>query len=260
MYNPCTLNQCMVVSNSAFGGSYNGQGGGARGGTLNNCTLMANSSVYGGAVSGSALNGCTLSGNSAQYGGGAYYGQLTNCTLTANWASTSSGGANGGTLDNCIVYYNTAPDGNQSGSQLNNCCTTPLPAGGTNNISAEPQLASASHLSVGSPCRGAGSAAYASGVDIDGEPWANPPSIGCDEYWSGSVTGALSVAILADYTNVVAGLSVNFQAAIGGRLSASVWDFGDGTVVSNRPYASHAWAALGDYPVVLRAYNQSFPA
>jgi len=72
---------------------------------------------------------------------------------------------------------------------LNYCCTTPLPSGGTGNITAEPQLASTSHLSRHFPCRGAGSAAYASGLDIDGESWAKPPSIGCDEYWTGSVTG-----------------------------------------------------------------------
>ena len=30
-------------------------------------------------------------------------------------------------------------------------------------------------------------------------------------------------------------------------------------IVSNRPYASHAWAAPGDYAVVLRAYNDSRP-
>ena len=74
-------------------------------------------------------------------------------------------------------------------------------------------------------------------MDMDGEPWANPPSIGCDEYWSGSVTGALSVAIVASYTNVAVGFAVDFQAVIGGRVSASRWDFGDGVVVSNRPYA-----------------------
>jgi hypothetical protein len=76
-------------------------------------------------------------------------------------------------------------------------------------LSADPQLASASHLSAASPCRGAGSAAYATGVDIDGDPWANPPSIGCDEYWPGSVTGPLSVGISATYTNVVTAFSVD---------------------------------------------------
>src|SRR6185436_8735824 len=30
-------------------------------------------------------------------------------------------------------------------------------------------------------------------------------------------------------------------------------------VVSNRPYASHHWGSAGDYPVVLRAYNEIFP-
>jgi hypothetical protein len=148
---------------------------------------------------------------------------------------------------------------NYIGGALNYCCTTPLPASGAGNISAEPQLASVSHLSAGSSCRGAGSAAYATGLDLDGEPWANPPSIGCDEYWSGSQTGGLSVAIVAAYTNVAVGFGVDFQAMIEGSGSASSWDFGDGNVVSNRPYALHAWAAAGVYVVELRAYNESHP-
>jgi len=95
-------------------------------------------------------------------------------------------------------------------------------------------------------------------VDLDGEPWANPPAIGCDEYWIGSVTGALNAEILVSYTNVAVGFRVDFQALIGGRVSASRWDFGDGVVVSNRPWASHSWGAPGDYRVELRAYNESY--
>lgn len=124
---------------------------------------------------------------------------------------------------------------------------------------AEPQLASASHLSTGSPCRGAGSRAYSSGVDIDGEPWANPPSIGCDEYEVGAVTGPLTVAIQANYTNITAGIEVDFRAQIGGRVSASRWEYGDGTVVSNQPYTLHSWATVGDYSVILWAYNETYP-
>jgi hypothetical protein len=144
-------------------------------------------------------------------------------------------------------------------STLNYCCTTPLPAG-TDNLVEEPQLASASRLSAGSPCIGRGNVAYARGLDVDSEPWANPPAIGCDEYWSGSVTGALSVAVVAAYTNVAPGFALDFQALIEGRVSASRWDFGDGVVVSNRPYTSHVWTNGGDYPVTLTAYNDDHPA
>jgi hypothetical protein len=279
-----TLNNCTLAGNSAYYG-----GGGAYSGTLNNCTLTGNSAYYyggggaysamlnrcvltanwaygdypasGGGAYSCTLNACVLTGNSALGGGGASGGTLTNCTLTANWAQ-SGGGASGGTLDNCIIYYNSAQAGgdNYSGSTLNYCCTTPLPGGGSGNFVAEPQLAGNWHLSAGSPCRGAGSTTYTSGLDLDGEPWTNPPSVGCNEYWSGSVTGALSAAILASYTNVAVGFAVDFQAVISGRVSASRWDFADGAVESNLPYASHAWAAAGDYGIELRAYNESYPA
>jgi hypothetical protein len=273
-----TLNNCTFTRNSAYsggGGAYYGtlnnctltgnsasSGGGAYYGTLNNCTLTGNSaSSSGGGAYNGALNNCTLTGNSATYGGGAYNGALNNCTLTGNSASYQGGGVTFGTLNNCILYYNTAGiDTNyNTGSTLNYCCTTPLPTNGLGNINADPQLARAYHLSVSSPCRGAGSAAYVTGVDIDGEAWLSPPDIGCDQYRSGSVTGAVTVAISAAWTNVTTGFAVNLTAWVNGQVSASVWDFGDGTVVSNRPYASHAWSAPGDYTVILRAYNDSNP-
>jgi hypothetical protein len=281
-----TLNNCTLIGNSAIGtyygyggGAYNSTlnnctltansaivGGGTEGGTLNNCTLMGNSAVKGGGADRSTLNNCALTGNSAIYsGGGTWAGTLNNCTLTANSALSYGGGADGGTLNNCILYYNTAPNGsNYVGTwyavTLNYCCTAPPPSGGVGNTNVDPRLVSASHLSAGSPCRGAGSAAYASGLDIDGDGWANPPSIGCDEYWSGSVTGALSTAIWAVYTNTVPGVALTFAALTQGPTSASQWYFGDGTVITNRAIASHAWAALGDYTVVLTAYNETYPS
>ncbi len=260
-----TLNDCTLTGNSAH------DGGGAHSGTLNNCTLTANCAGYGGGgASGSTLNNCALTGNSAVWGGGAGgdyfsgYCTLNNCTLTGNSAQDSGGGASSCALGNCIVYFNTGPNGanyDDTSCIVNYCCTTPQPDSGqgVGNLSLDPQLASAWHLSAGSPCRGAGSAAYATGTDIDGESWANPPSIGCEEYHTGAVTGPLSVAIAAPLTNLPAGYPAGLTALIEGRTSASVWDFGDGLVSSNQPYATHAWATAGNYAVVLWAYNDSQP-
>jgi hypothetical protein len=215
----------------------------------------------GGGAYGCTLYNCALSGNSAPQGsgGGAYRSTLCNCTLSGNSAADYDGGVYSCALYNCIVYFNTAAAGANydSSSTLNYCCTTPLPAIGVGNLALDPLLASASHLSAGSPCRGAGSAAYATGTDIDGEPWGNPPSIGCDEYHVGAVTGPLTVGLVASDTNVLVGYAMSLTALIEGRTTQSVWDFGDGVVVSNRPYASHAWAAPGDYAVALLAYNEA---
>jgi PKD repeat protein len=202
-----------------------------------------------------------LTGNSAgSDGGGAFSSTLNNCTLAGNSAGTSSGGAIWSTLNNCIVYFNTAPtEANYSGSTLNYCCTTPLPAADTSNITLDPQLASATYLSAGSPCHGAGSPAYVSGTDIDGEPWATPPSIGCDEYHAGAVTGPLNMGIVAAFTNVATGYPVSFTALIAGRILQSVWDFGDGTLATNQPFSAHAWGVPGLYTVRLTGYNDSYP-
>jgi hypothetical protein len=254
-----------ILSNCVLEGN---RGWAAYQSTLNQCVLSRN--WYGAWEC--ALANCILSGNLE----GVDRGFLTNCTITG----TRDGyvAANGSTLvhcnvvgnsgfgvDNCqlynsIVYYNFS--GNVSpynSSALNYCCTTPLPTNGIGNISAEPLLADLSHISAVSPCRNAGKADYTSGVDIDGEAWLNPPSIGCDEYQAGGITGPLNVSIGASSTNVVTGFQLDLSSQISGHASYNQWDFADGTTSANRQFESHAWNTAGDYLVKFHVYNESNP-
>ena len=73
------------------------------------------------------------------------------------------------------------------------------------------------------------------------------------------VLGLVTVAVQVNYTNVATGYTVQLVGQVSGRVSASRWEFDDGSVLSNRPYASRAWAVPGDYPIVLRAFNDSYP-
>jgi hypothetical protein len=231
---------------------------------VSNCIVSSNSAqtAGGGAFSGT-LNNCALTGNtSARDGGGAYSAILNNCTVTDNLAHNSGGGVSSCILNNSIAWFNTLTRGsgpaNHDVSTFNYSCTTPLPTSGSGNIADNPQLASFMYLSAGSPCRGAGSAAFIRGVDIDGEPWASPPSIGCDEHHLGGTAGPISVGIDVSYKKVALGIGIDFRARISGQVGASQWDFG-GTILSNQPSASHSWATTGSHVVVLRALNETYP-
>lgn len=258
------LIDCTLTGNTVSG-KLAPQGGGAYGGKLQRCTVCSNSATMGGGAANSWLISCSIFGNSAAEGGGAFGGindtcLLDHCTVVGNQAD-HAGGTSGADLYNCIVYFNTSLgyDPNYYGGRLYYCCTLPMPTVGIGNFTANPQLASISHLSTASPCRGAGLANPMSGTDIDGEAWLNPPSIGCDEYWPGAVTGPLQVALSATFSNVTTGFRVDFTAFISGRTTLSYWDFGDGVTLTNQPYASHIWSTPGDYSVVLTAFNESNP-
>jgi len=122
----------------------------------------------------STLYNCTLTGNSAYYGGGADYGALYNCTLTGNSAFLRRRWANNGTLNNCIVFYNTAADGPnlvRYYTALTYCCTTEAPPG-QGNITKKPQFVNAAasdyRLLPSSPCIDKG---IQPGLDV----WRNRP-------------------------------------------------------------------------------------
>lgn len=166
-----------------------------------------------------------------------------------------------GLLDQCIVWANTANSGaNWTLSAATNTCASPL-ISGQGNFAIDPQLLDPMHLAVTSPCRGAGSSANSSGTDIDGEPWANPPSIGCDEVWENAPGGPLAVSASATPAEIAQTGVPMLQGTIAGRASRLAWDFGDGVVVTNASYIApnHSWTNTGDYTVTFTAFNADHP-
>lgn len=271
-------------------GSYDSGGGiwcASTNAVVSNCELTNNSAIYGAGACSGTLNNCLLIGNTASdNGGGALDSVLNNCTVLNNLVTTiSSGGA--GTYD-CIVR-NSIVLGNSDNrpipfaidnydyepsyfsAKYSYSCTYPLPSG-TGNIDGEsndPQFLDSFHIASTSPCHGAGSTLYASGTDLDGETWANPPSMGCDEVVLSNLVGPLSVSLSASQTNLLVSTPVfppfrhvdSFQGDIIGRAAYVSWSFGDGPAVANLGSAcTHYWTNTGDYTVTFTAYNTDNPA
>jgi hypothetical protein len=119
--------------------------------------LIGNSASYGGGAYLGTVNNCTLSANSASCcAAGAYYSTLNNCIVYFNNAP------------NAANYY-------QQYGILNYCCTTPLPTNGVGNFTSAPlfvnQAGGNLRLQSNSPCINAGSNAFApAGPDLDGNP------------------------------------------------------------------------------------------
>ena len=136
---------------------------------------------------------------------------------------------------------------------------------------ADPQFLDLFHIATTSPCRGAGSALYASGTDLDGEPWANPPSMGCDEVVVSNLVGPLSVNSDC-LANQFTGQPARFLASPHpgflsrhhhrSRQPTCTWSFGEWT--DYPPISvlarSHQWTNTGDYTVTFTAYNNDNPA
>ena len=271
------LINCTIRGNSIPFQSVSGYGGGLANATATNCIIMFNSSdvfaAWGGGSYGGTLSGCAVIGNSCNrlnqnygFGGGACNGTLTQCTIAGNFAHLG-GGTYLGSESNCINYFNQSPNGYQQKSDATNacngsssyCCVWPLT--GSHGISTNPLLADVFHLCTNSPCLGAGSVVWTTNsTDIDGDAWANPPSIGCDEPTLTNLIGEINPVIQSSDTAHPSGYPVDFFALTTGKLYGSKWDFGDGTSATNMGIISHVWSAPGDYVVTLTACNNTYPA
>jgi hypothetical protein len=125
--------------------------------------------------------------------------------LTGNSASDYGGGDYGGTLNNCIVYANTAPnEANYLSLFLSYCCTTPLPSNGFGNITNAPMFVDLAggnlRLLSNSPCINAGNNAYvAQGPDLDGNPRIAGATVDIGAYEFQTPSSVISYAWLQRY-------------------------------------------------------------
>ncbi len=231
--------------------------------TVSNCISSGNSANYGGGGTyQGTIQSCIISSNSAgTIGGGTYQGTVLNCFITSNSAGNRGGGTSSGFACNSIVFYNDAPNNpNYSDGEIEYTCTTPDP-GDTGNITNAPGLAGVSnpHIVTNSPCVDAGTNLdwMATAVDIDGEPRIGQGTVdlGCDEFYLGGQLGPLSVVITASRAYAFAGDPFSFEADIEGWPAGYRWLWGDGTSDPGSLGATHSYDTLGDYDVVMEAWN-----
>ncbi|MGN6556235.1 MAG: PKD domain-containing protein, partial [Verrucomicrobiota bacterium] len=270
--------QCQILNNSARtegGGAYNAVvyggmiasntaaiGGGTCLNTVTRCKIFRNQAlVRGGGTDRAAVSTSAIFNNSAiTNGGGVYGGSVTQSTIVGNHAG-EGGGISGSSATNCVVFFNVAANGsNYAGTAFAYSCTAPLPDAGSSNISADPMFSDLYHLASGSPCIGLGTPEAAPSSDLDGKSWNVTPSMGCDEWVSGSDSGPLTVAIDRDSLNANPNAAIEFTAWIDGHASSLLWDFGDGSFATNIPLVSHEWSSPAVYQVTLTAFNSDHPS
>jgi hypothetical protein len=162
------LNNCTVTGNSAAD-----NGGGVAGDWLNNCLVVSNSSGFAAGGANALLTNCIIAGNSSSYGGGAN-GLMVNCTLVGNTAHNAGNASYESELDNCIVYYNSAPGGSDTVyCWMNHCCTPELSFYDVGSITNAPLFVNPGdadfHLQTNSPCINSGNNVFAVATnDLDG--------------------------------------------------------------------------------------------
>jgi hypothetical protein len=249
------LQECRLTGSAA-----SDYGGGVSGGVLERCLLARNSATRGGGAHAAALQSCAVWGNAASVeGGGLSSCSATNCTVVDNTAA-AGGGTLSSTLRNCIVFHNLAPlMPNTYYGQAENCVTWPHGSKTRGCVTNIPRLLSFLHVAPDSPCVGKGWPAAGLPGDADGEAWADPPAIGCDEPHAESATGSLRVAIRLETTQAVAGASVRLVAVTEGVPRSNVWMFGDGRFETNTAFVTHAWETAGSFTLTVAVYNVSQP-
>ncbi|HSA19749.1 MAG TPA: choice-of-anchor Q domain-containing protein, partial [Kiritimatiellia bacterium] len=197
-------------------------------------------------------------------GGGIYslYGRVQNCTVVGNSADIG-GGCIWVPVQNSILFGNTARTRGSNyiyNSSIAYSCAQPVSAG-IGNFAEDPRLLflGSPRIASDSPCIDAGSDALTPGDwDIDGEPriWGGGVDVGCDELYPPGLTGALSVALSANFNRAVVGYPVRFQHAVWGKAEGFRLDFGDGQVVSNQLAIVHPFGTPGIFNAVLTGWNQ----
>jgi len=276
--NGFTLRNGSTLSSGDYEGPLTGGGGvycTSTNGIVSDCVLTNNSAESGGGIANGTLNNSLVVGNyTTRFGGGAFAGALKNCTVVNNHsAGITSGlglgaGTYGSVVKNCIVVGNYDSYG---GVSLDNCadpvssgqyaysCMSPVKSG-VGNTNAGQYFLDSYHLSSFSPGVGAGSAAYASGVDLDGQPWNNPPSMGCSEVVGSNLVGPLSVSFTTYGTNLLLNSFYPFFGHIAGHAASVAWSFGDGLTITNIGVNEiYRWTNGGNYLVTFTAYNNDNP-
>lgn len=107
----CASTNAIVSNCVVCGNTTDYEGGGAFGGTYNNCIISNNwlyyESVDGGGVCMAVLNNCTISKNYGNEGGGASQSILNNCIVQRNTAFNAGGGTSFSQLTSCQLIANS---------------------------------------------------------------------------------------------------------------------------------------------------------